>query len=170
MNEQFLGLDLGQNMGWIKGGAVGPITSGTFLLAQTKNLGRWLKSSDPLFREILPGCTGIAIEQPFMGKDYFPIRKLLAMLGHVYYWLDTLGMDCGMVKEIHIGTGKKTLSGNGIADGFEMIAAAHAMGYTCVTDEHQAHAAGIRHVYIFGKREDLPKARTRSSKPIVLKP
>lgn len=164
-----LGLDLGQNIGWVKGGPVGPLEHGSFPMPNTTDLGLWLQGSDALFRKILPGCTGVAVEQPFLGDSYFPARKLLALLGHVYYWGRVVGIAQSQFKEVAISTGKKTLSGYGRADKDQMIAAAAALGYEGY-DEHEADALGVWWVYVFGEAEALPSQRSRSGPGKVIKP
>lgn len=62
-----LALDLGQSLGWCLGGAVGPLRVGTFTLKPTTELGPWLRSADPFFREMLPQCEALAVEQPIVG-------------------------------------------------------------------------------------------------------
>lgn len=157
-----LGLDLGGTLGWVKGNAVGPIQHGQFDCENTTNLGRWLKSSDTFFRTILPGVTAIAVEQPYLGDSYYPARKLLAQLGHLYYWCDAVGVPIGNVREIAISTGKHTLAGHGRADKDQMIAAAFDMHGLEGLDEHEADALGIWHVHVFGEREKTAPRRTRS--------
>lgn len=164
-----IGLDLGQHIGWVKGNAVGPMASGTFEMDNTTDLGRWLQSSDPFFRQQLNGVTGIAVEQPFMGTDYFAARKLIALLGHMHYWRRIHGLPSNAVSEIAVSTGKKALSGRGNATAEQMIAAAAGHGHLGM-DEHQAHALGIWWVYVFGRAEDPPKPRTRSSKGVIIPP
>lgn len=165
-----LGLDLGRNIGWVKGNTVGPMERGTFPLSDSTDLGRWLAESDPFFRTVLPGVTGIAVEQPFMGKDFKSVRKLVALLGHLHWWAAMPQFQVsGYIREIAISTGKLTLSGSGAADGDRMIAAAAERGCP-VDDDHQAHALGIWWVYAFGAAEPIRKAKSRSSAPVVVKP
>jgi len=164
-----LGLDLGQTVGWVLGDAVGPLRSGSFELKNTTDLGAWLRSSDPLFQALLPQCTAIAVEQPFMGKSYFPARKLIALLGHVYYHWNCIGRSASGIEEIPVSTGKLTLSGHGGADKDRMIAAAAERGYPDLS-EHEADALGIWWCYVFGRRESIAKARARTSKGVIIKP
>ncbi len=146
-----LGLDLGQHLGWVLGPPDGgpPLTTGTKKLKETTQLGPWLASCDAEIKELVSmrGVTAIAIEQPFLGESYYPARKLLALLGHVHYWAHWY--DIHAINEIPIATGKKALSGYGKAEGPQMIGAALKWGCP-VTDEHQAHAAGIWKAHVFG--------------------
>lgn len=166
-----LGVDLGQHVGWFLGNATGELRYGTFDLENTTDLGRWLRSADPLWQDLFGSglVTGIAVEQPFMGRDYYPIRKLISLLGAMNYWASFYGISAKNIVEIPIATGKKALSGKGNADGPMMIAAAKRV-YGLDLTEHEAHAAGIHNVYLFGKAEDPPKARSRSSKGVSVKP
>lgn len=164
-----LGVDLGQSIGWVLGGPVGPLRHGTFELRKTTDLGLWLKSSDELWQELFSSglVSGIGVEQPFMGEDYYPIRKLLALLGHMYWHASYYGISANSIQEIPVATGKKALSGKGNADADYMVAAALRV-HGLVMSEHEAHAAGIHNVYLFGKAEDPPKPRTRSSKGTII--
>lgn len=160
-----LALDLGQHIGWIKGAAVGPLEHGTFDLPETTDLGAWLASTDAFFPEVMAGVTSIAAEQPFLGASYYPARKLLALLGHVYHHAHYQGIGAKQVDEIPVATGKVTLSGRGNAEAPEMVAAAcEFFGFEPEEiDEHQAHAAGIFKVHIFGRTPARPSHRPRSS-------
>jgi len=160
-------VDLGQMMGWVKGDIVGPMTYGTFTMPQTTNLGKWLKGMDAFCRQLLPGVTSLAVEQPFLGQDYFPARKLISALGHLHYWSGFYGVL--VVQEIAISSGKLNLSGSGAADAPRMIAAAKER-YGLDLDEHQAHALGIWDVFQMGKTPPIPKAKSRSSKGVVIAP
>jgi hypothetical protein len=163
-----LGLDLGQQIGWVKGAAVGPIRNGVFKdMPNTTDLGKWLAGSDGFFRAILPGVTAIAVEQPFLGDSYWPARKLLAMLGHVHYWAHFHGI--GVIEEIPVATGKLTLAGHGAASKERMIAAAVEWGLTD-PEEHDADALGIWKTFVFGKRVPPPKARSRSGPVTIISP
>lgn len=162
-----LAVDLGQSIGWIKGRAVGPLQHGTFEMPKTTRLGQWLRGSDGFWREVLPGVTSIAVEQPFMGRDYYPIRKLLALLGILNYWADW--HDITNVTEIPVATGKVNLSGRGNADADVMIAAAMER-YALDLNEHEAHALGIFDVFMFGRRDSIAKAKTRSGPGKVVMP
>ncbi len=159
-----LAIDLGQYVGWIKGNAVGPVSHGTIDLTSTPRLGLWLKNLDPHIPELLWGVTAIVIEQPFMGRDYYPIRKLLALLGYINRHAEDAGIRT--IKEYAISTGKKALSGSGAADGPQMIAAAERRGYPGL-NEHEAHALGLFWVFHFGPAEDPPK-KPRSSKGVII--
>lgn len=162
-----LALDLGQNIGWVKGRITGPMEHGTFKLPNTTDLGRWLRGADEFCRQVFPGVTSIAMEQPFLGSDYYPARKLIALLGHCHYWASFY--DVRVVQEIAVGNGKLNLAGHGHADEQQMISAAMRV-YGLDVDEHAAHALGIWDVFMFGKREPIRKPKSRSSKPVVIKP
>lgn len=171
-----LALDLGQNLGWVRGSAVGQLDYGTFPMKETTDLGLWLQQSDPFFMNILNGIDDVAVEQPFLSsggkkKDgssrpggYYPARKLLGLLGHLYYHARVKGIPGSKVNEIPVSTGKLALSGHGNAEASEMIEAAcrfHGWEPDDI-DEHIAHAAGIFHVHIFGEAPPRRK-RARSS-------
>lgn len=159
-----LGLDLGQNLGWVLGNRVGPLRHGVFTLKNTTDLGAWLRSSDEFFQYIFQeGVTGVAVEQPFMGSSYQAARKLLALLGHAYYWASFYGIPTSCFQEVAISTGKRTLSGYGKADKDQMIAAAAARGYPDLDTEHEADALGVWWVYQFGAMEPA-KRKPKSSK------
>jgi hypothetical protein len=158
-----LALDLGQDIGYFLGDAVGPCRWGAAPLKKTTDLGMWLKSSDEFFQQILPMCSAIAVEQPFFGSSYWPARKLLALLGHLYYHANYVGIGAGSIKEIPVATGKLTLAGSGRADKDAMIRAAAADGYEGMC-EHSADAYGLWKVYVFGKRDPIPKPRTTTSR------
>lgn len=162
-----LGLDLGQHLGWVLGGATGPMRHGTFPMPNSTDLGKWLAGSDGFFRKILPGVTSIAVEQPFLGESYWPARKLIGLLGHVHYWAHCHGI--GTVEEFAVSTGKITLAGAGNATPERMIAAAVEWGLF-EPDEHQAHALGIWKSFVFGTREPIRKARSRSGPVKIIKP
>lgn len=164
-----LGLDLGVNLGWVLGDATGPMRRGTFECENTTDLGVFLHSTDRFFQAVMPLARGIAVEQPFLGESYYPARKALALLGHVYYWGRVYGIGASQIKEIPVSTGKLTLSGFGHADKDQMIAAAARLGYEDF-DEHQADALGIWWCYVFGRREAARPKRVRSGKPTVIKP
>ena len=161
-----LALDLGQNVGWVRGSVVGPMTFGTFEMVRSTNLGKWLASFDPFVRKHFSGVTAIAVEQPFLGENYFAARKLIALLGAVHYWSSFYPI--GVVNEIAVSSGKLNLSGLGNADAERMIRAAKDR-YGLDMDEHQAHALGIWDVHHLGKMAPIPKARSRSSKGVVVK-
>lgn len=164
-----LGVDLGQTIGWFLGDAVGPCRWGSFKAEKTTDLHRWLRSVDAPLQQILPHATAIAIEQPWMGDNWYPLRKLAAQLGHVHYHAGFAGIPSAKIKEIPVATAKYTLAGHGRADKDMMIAAAAADGYEGM-DEHAADAYGIWKTYVFGERERPAKAKTRSSKPVSVKP
>lgn len=166
-----LGVDLGQHVGWVLGGSVGPLRFGTFEMKNTSDLGAWLRSSDELWQGLFGSgqVDGIAVEQPFLGQDYYPARKLLALLGHMAYWANFYGISSRSIQEIPIATGKLALSGRGNADAEMMIAAALRV-HGVEMNEHEAHAAGIHNVYLFGRAEPIRKARSKSSKGVVIKP
>ncbi len=166
-----LGLDLGQNIGWVLGNRVGPLRHGVFELKNTTDLGVWLRSSDEFFQAIFQEqVTGVAVEQPFLGESYYPARKLLALLGMAHYWGSFYGVSSMCFMEVAISTGKRTLSGYGKADKDQMIAAAAARGYPSITTEHEADALGVWWVYQFGAMEPAAKRKTRSSKGVSVKP
>lgn len=156
-----VGIDLGVNLGWVRGNAVGPIEYGTISVQGGSNYGHFLSSSVDAFHHILRDASAVAVEQPFMGQDYYPARKLLGQLGLLHLMARQQGISHKAIEEIPIATGKLTLSGSGRADGPRMIAAAAERGLEM--NEHEAHALGIWWVYVFGKREPVGK-RPRSSK------
>lgn len=158
-----LGIDLGQTVGWFLGEAVGPCRWGSFPLATTTDLGRWLKSSDEFWQAILPEADAMAIEQPFLGASYYPARKLISLLGHAYWHAGYVGLTHNAIMEVPVSTGKHTLTGHGNADKDQMIAAAAADGYEDM-DEHAADAYGIWKVYVFGRREKISKPKARNGK------
>lgn len=164
-----LGIDLGQTVGWVKGGAVGPLEHGEYPMAQSSDLGLWLHSFDGFFQGgIMRGVTGISVEQPFLGSDYYPARKLISQLGHLYHWARFFQIPASNIMEVPVATGKLTLSGDGRADKTKMIAAAATHGYEGLS-EHEADALGIWWVYIFGRRERA-KGRPKSSPGQVVAP
>lgn len=158
-----VGLDLGQSIGFFKGGAVGPCTHGTFRMKQTTDLGLWLRGSDEFFREVLVGVDAIAIEQPFMSRDYYAVRKLLALVGYANMWASTMGVPAARIIEVPVATAKLTLAGSGKAEKWQMMAAAAERGYPDL-DEHSADAFGVWTVSVFGKRDPIAKRRTTNSK------
>ncbi|MBU0801416.1 MAG: hypothetical protein KKA05_10515 [Alphaproteobacteria bacterium] len=162
-----VGIDLGQTIGWVKGDPVGQLRWGSFTLANTTDLGAWLESADEILNPLLRGATGVAVEQPFMGKNYFPVRKLIALLGQVHRWARIHNIHYQAIQEIAIPTGKRTLSGSGKADKDMMIAAAAAHGYEGMT-EHEADALGVWWVYQFGAAEPAKRPSKRSSKGVSL--
>lgn len=166
-----LGLDLGQHIGWCLGNAVGPMRHGTFPLENSTDLGVWLRSSDEFFMSILDeDITGIGVEQPFLGESYYPARKLLALLGHLYWHASYKGISASLIQEVPVPTGKLALSGMGHATKEQMIEAATAQGYPGITTEHEADALGIWWVYVFGRAEPIRKPHSRSGKGRVITP
>jgi Holliday junction resolvasome RuvABC endonuclease subunit len=160
-----LGIDLGQHLGWVKGDPVGRFSHGTIEMPKSTILGQWLAGLDPHIPELLFGVTGIAIEQPFMGRDYYPIRKLIALLGYVHRHAELAGIRA--IKEYPVATGKLTLSGRGNADAEQMIAAAAERGYPGL-NEHEAHALGIWWIWQFGAAESRSRAaRTSKGRSIL---
>lgn len=163
-------IDLGENMGW----SIGPMDASapassvrfkTFSLRATTKLGLFLRSSEDAFREMFstPGLVGIGVEKPdTMGNGYFGIRKNMALLGQMYVWLEHHGLSQDNVQEISVTSGKLRLSGSGRAKKPEMIAAALAKGYAVET-EHEADAAGIREVFLFGKAETKAQREKRKA-------
>lgn len=179
-----LGLDLGQNIGWVLGDRVGPLRHGVHVMKTTTDLGLWLRSGDEFWQQIFGTglVTGVAIEQPFLSsggkkKDggsrpggYYPARKLLALLGAAYYWGSFYGLSSQHFMEVPIATGKMTLTGYGKADKPRMIAAAKERGYVDIETEHEADALGVWWVYQFGRQEPIRKASSRSSKAKIIAP
>lgn len=153
-------IDLGENMGW----SIGPISADTpnsavrfktFKLRATTKLGAFLRSSEDAFREMFstPGLVALAVEKPDTnGNSYYGIRKNMALLGQMYWWLDHHGLPHEMVQEISVTAAKLRLAGHGRAQKEDMIAAALKQGFN-VDDEHQADTAGIRQVFILGPAE-----------------
>lgn len=164
-----LALDLGQRIGWMKGGTVGPIEHGTFEMEETTDLGRWLAGADTFLAQAMKGCSDVAVEQPFLGDSYYPARKLLGLLGHVYYHARFQGIAGVHVNEIPVSTAKLTLAGHGQADKDQMIAAAcDWYGFEPdEIDEHQADAGGILRVHLFGAATGKRKP-VRSGKGVSL--
>ena len=156
-----LGLDLGQTIGWFKAKPVGPCQHGQFTLKNTTDLGLWLRSSDAFFAEVLEGVTAIGVEQPFLGSDYYPARKLLALLGHVYYHANTRGIAASMIREYPVATAKLTLAGHGKAEKWKMIEAAAKMGHEDM-GEHAADALAQWCCYVHGPRESLAAQRAKA--------
>lgn len=164
-----LALDLGTKIGWVKGNPVGPMAHGVISLIDTPDLGLWLASSDDGLREAMRGATAIAMEQPFMGDNWLPLRKLTALLGHVHYFAHNYGIKIDQKScEIPVSTGKLTLSGHGNAEKKQMIAAALART-GLVLGEHEADALGIWWVWQFGSATPIRKARVRSGKGVSVK-
>lgn len=164
-----LALDLGVNIGWVRGAAVGPHQHGTFVLPTTTDLGRWLAASDEFFRDALQGVDVVACEKPYLGQDYYATRKLVSLLGHCAYWCRHTGVPDARQIEVPIATGKLTLSGDGRANGAKMIAAAAERGYPGMND-HEAHALGVWWVAVFGKADPIAKRRTTNGKPVRVAP
>lgn len=167
--SRVLGLDLGRKLGWVLAGATGPMEWGTFELEDTTDLGSFLYSSDPFFREILPEAAAIAVEKPNTAGEsaYFAIRKNMALLGHLHYWNRVVRRVA--VNEISVMTGKLTLAGYGHADKDQMIAAAAAFGCEGM-NEHEADALGIWKVHVLGAREPINRRRSRSGPVKVIQP
>lgn len=167
-----LALDLGQFIGWMKGSTVGPIEHGTLELERTTDVGRWLASSDALWPKIMAGVDDIVVEMPFLGENYYAARKLIALLGHLYYHAHYQGIGGSRIKEVAISSGKSALCGKGNAEAPQMIAACcDVWGFEPEEiDEHQAIASGLLYYHLFGPRPKIAKARTRSSKGVVIKP
>lgn len=157
-----LAIDLGRNMGWVLGGIVGPLRSGTILLEDTTDLGRYIASMvDPL-RPLIRECTSIAVEQPpTEGMSFTGIRKNMASLGFVHYLAHIYGGK--PVTEISVTTGKLMLAGHGRADKDQMVFAAIERGLSMPT-EHEADAYGIWLVQQFGKPERNKRNPKRSGK------
>lgn len=176
-----LALDLGQHIGWVKGAAVGPLEHGSFPVEDTTDLGRWLRSIDAFLMNAMRGVDDIAVEQPFLqsgGKKadgtskpggYYPARKLLAQLGHVYYAAHNSGIAAKHVHEYPVATAKLTLAGSGKADKDQMVAAAcDFYGWEPhEIDEHTADASAIFKVHLFGAVEGRRK-KPRSSPGVSL--
>lgn len=172
-----LALDLGQNIGWLKGSTVGPIQHGTIQLEGGSDLGLWLNSAAMVLPKLMRGCDDLAVEQPFLqtgGKDkegkskpggYFPARKLLGLLGLVHWIARMEGIPSALVHEIPVASGKLALSGHGNADAEMMIAAAcDWYGFEPhEIDEHQAHAGGLLKFHLYGP--GLPKRTKPRSGP-----
>lgn len=164
-----LAIDIGRNMGWVLGAAVGPLRGGTIQLEDTTHLGRYLASMvDPL-RPLIRECTAIAVEQPpTQGMSFTGIRKNMASLGMIHYLAQTYGGK--PVEEISVTTGKLALAGHGRADKDQMVFAAIERGLTHPT-EHEADAYGIWLVHQFGAPERNKKNPRRNGKgKSILKP
>lgn len=158
-----LAIDIGTNLGWALGEAVGPLRFGTFRGSSSTDPRIWIPSFTPFLQKMFPLCDAIAIEKPdTQGNNYAPIRKNFFLLGEVYrvaaWYPNVLS-----VNEVGVSTAKKRLAGHGHADKDMMVAAARAEGYA-VTDDHQADAIAILMTHFFGPREDIPKPRSRSGK------
>lgn len=164
-----LALDLGQSLGWVKGSTIGPLEHGTFDMPTTTDLGRWLQGVDGFLQAIMRGVDDIAVEQPFLGDSYYPARKALALLGHVYYHAQFQGIAGAHVNEIPVATAKLTLAGYGKAEKDQMIAAAcDFWGFEeHEIDEHQADASGILKVHLFGAQQG-PRKKVRSGKGVSI--
>jgi Holliday junction resolvasome RuvABC endonuclease subunit len=164
-----LALDLGQNIGWMKGSAVGALESGTIELEGGSDLGVWLLDAMMKLPKLIRGVDDIAVEQPFLGSSYYPARKLLGLLGVVYACARTEGIAAKHVNEIPVSTAKKALAGHGQADKDMMIAAACAFwGFEPhEIDEHQADASAILYVHHFGEAPSK-RQKPRTSKGVSL--
>lgn len=180
-----LALDLGQTVGWVIGGTTGVVEGGEFSMPDSRDLGFWLAGADAEFPQLMRGCDSIAVEQPFLSsggkkKDgtpkpggYYPARKLLGLLGHVYYHAHYLGISSDKIEEVPVSTGKLTLAGHGQADKDMMIAAACEWYGWDPEDvgEHQADAGGILKVHLFGAQTSGRRRPVRSgaARSIILK-
>lgn len=170
-----LALDLGQTIGWVIGSAVGPLFCGSIEMPQTTDLGRWLAGADAPLGSLIKsgvrdhGVRDIAVEMPFLGDSYFPARKLLGLLGHVYYHAHFQGIAGQHVNEIPVATAKKALSGHGGADKDQMMASAvDFWGFEPdEINEHIADASGILKVHLFGEAPSKRK-KPRSGKGVSI--
>lgn len=160
-----LALDLGENIGWVKGSAVGALESGTIRLDGGSDLGAWLLDAMAKLPKLIRGVDDIAVEQPFLGTSYYPARKLLGLLGVVYACARVEGIAAKNVNEIPVSTAKKALAGHGHADKDMMVEAACAFwGFEPDDiDEHQADASAILYVHHFGEAPSK-RQKPRSSK------
>lgn len=165
-----LALDLGQGIGWVRGKAVGPMEHGVIMLPTTTDLGLWLAVAEEKMRPLFRGVTAIAVEKPFLGESYYPARKLISLMGIVYYSAHHRGLGKSDITEIENAKAKLTLAGHGRADKNQMIAAAEQRTGLPGWSEHDADALGIFWVWHFGAAEPISKAKTRSSKAVVVKP
>ena len=160
-----LALDLGQQMGWVLGGAVGPVRHGVISTPATTDLRKYLAPLASDMRRLVRHADRVAVEKPFTnGGAYYAIRKNMASLAMLYY---VAGFEDIPVEEVSVATGKLTLSGRGNADKDMMIAAAARLGFPGMC-EHEADALGIWWVAVHGRAEPAPKRRTRSSKGVSL--
>lgn len=160
-----LALDLGQTVGWIKGRAVGPLEYGSFNLDETTDLGKWLRSADKHMDQLFTGVDSVVMEQPFLGENYYPARKIISLLGHFYYYAGVAGIPGTRINEIAIASGKLALSGNGRAEKEDMIAAAcDWYGFEPdEIDEHIADASGLLKFHFYGSGP--PKRKPARSGP-----
>lgn len=157
-------------MGWVLRDAVGPIDYGTVELDPSPNLHRHLKSMDRPLGELMKACTYVAVEKPNTSNSaYFAVRKNMAALGHIHYWAGFYGMEIPADQEINLMTAKLTFSGNGAAKKPLMIATALER-YGLEMNEHEADALAISEVHLFGARQPIRKARSRSSKAVIIQP
>lgn len=163
-----LAIDIGNEMGWALGGPVGPWRFGTFHGNGSPDLRVWLPQFNAPLQKLLMSCDAVAVEKPdTQGNSYFGIRKNMALLGKIYE-ISGYYPHIKSITEIGVSTAKKRLARHGHADKDQMIAAARAEGYD-VQDSHQADAIAILMVHHFGPREDPPRARSRSSRGVVIK-
>lgn len=158
-----LAIDIGNDLGWALGNAVGPLEFGTFHGNGSTDLRVWLPCFNAPLQKLFTMCDAIAVEKPdTQGNSYYGVRKNMALLGKIYeiagYYPNVRSVD-----EYGVSTAKKRLAGHGHADKDQMIAAARAEGYA-VEDSHQADAIAILMVHHFGPRQDPPSPRSRSGK------
>lgn len=157
-------------MGWVLRDAVGPIDYGTVELNPSTDLSVHLRSMDEPLGQLIRACTYIAVEKPNTANSaYFAVRKNMAALGHIHYWAGFYGIRIPPENEINLMTAKLTFSGNGAAKKPLMIRTAQER-YGLDMNEHEADALAISEVYLFGAREPIRKARSRSSKGVVVQP
>lgn len=158
-----LAFDIGTHIGWVKGGPVGPLEHGVFDCLDTTDVGRWLKSADDCFRQVIPGATDVAFEMPYFDgqKGIAGVMKLASMSGHIAYWKAWLAPSAHM-HPIMIQSAKATLAGDKWANKERMIAAAAERGYPDL-NEHEADALGVWWCVVFGEATRPAPRRTRSS-------
>lgn len=172
MTLPILGVDLGTHMGWVLGGAVGPMTKGTFECSASTDLGIFAASSDAFWRKMLPLCSAVAVEKPNTENGaYFAIRKNMALLTMLHYWRQYYP-NVAVIEEISPTQGKLTLAGRGDAKKPDMIIAAIDFGLEDPT-EHEADALGIWKVFVFGKSEtkaEREKRERQERKGRIIKP
>jgi Holliday junction resolvasome RuvABC endonuclease subunit len=164
-----LAIDLGVHMGWVLAGTTGPMRFGTVELKDTTNLGQYVRSMNEPVGELLKMCTAVAVEKPNTGGNsaYFAIRKNMAALGKVCELADFWGKS--PPAEISVSSAKLTLAGHGHADKEMMIAAALRL-YGHEMNEHEADALAIWHVFVYGAAVPIRKARSKTSKGVVITP
>jgi Holliday junction resolvasome RuvABC endonuclease subunit len=135
-------------------------------LADTTDLGAYLRSADQHIRDEFEGASAIAVEQPnTAGQHYSGIRKNIALIGHIHYWASIYGLQ---VTEINVSAVKIAMTGHGHAKKEQVILGAYKFLGTDPTthplDEHMADAIGVWHVFSYGVQESTRQREDRERK------